>query len=114
MTGFAKVADQLIARHYARQQRTRLRPANRAEVGRLDWEEAKRLLERAIRRHGRDGRAEAVGELAQANDLLPRFVDRVRWAKLCEQPMQYVDRQYAEIWAELNHQANQQREEPAA
>jgi hypothetical protein len=115
MPGFAKVADQLIARHYARQQRNRLRSAPNAGGGeRLGWEEAKRLLERAVARHGRDGRAHAVGELAQANELLAEFVDRVRWARLCEQPMQYVDRQYAEIWAELNEQANQQREEPAA
>jgi hypothetical protein len=115
MPGFVRVADQLIARHYARQQRGRLRPAAKAGGGeRLGWEEAKRLLERAVARHGRDGRAEAVGELAQANELLAQFVDRVRWARLCEQPLQDVDRQYAEIWAELNHEANQQREEPAA
>jgi hypothetical protein len=62
MPGFAKVADQLIARHYARQQRGRLRSAPNPGGGeRLGWEEAKRLLERAVARHGRDGRAQAVG-----------------------------------------------------
>ena len=43
-----------------------------------------------------------------------QFVERVRWPALCEQPMQFVDRRYAELWAELSHEANQQREEHVA
>jgi len=32
---------------------------------------------------------------------------------LCEQPLRYVDRRYAELWAELIHQANEPQESAA-
>ncbi len=46
-------------------------------------------------------------ELAAHNALLVRFVERVKWSSLCEQPFRYVERRYAELWAELTDQANE-------
>ncbi len=84
--------------------------ANRPRLnGRSEWEEAKQSIQRAIQRHGRDGRAAALSELAEQNELLVRFVEKVRWSSLCGQEWRYVDRDYAELWAELVQQA-----EPAA
>ena len=40
-----------------------------------------------------------------------QFVERARWPALCEQPMQFVERRYADLWAELSQEANEQREE---
>ena len=115
MSGFAKVADQLIARAYARQQRlaTRLTPGP-STGERLGWEDAKQRLQKAIQRHGREGREGAMRELREQSPLLPRFVEQVRWGSLCEQPLQYVERRYAELWRELIEQVNEQGEEPAA
>ena len=112
MTGFANVADQLIARAYARRLRTepnRMRPR---AAGAPAWEEARQALQRAIQRHGRDGRRQALEELAAQSALLVRFVERVRWGSLCEQPFQYVERRYAELWGELVEQTNEPAEEP--
>ena len=39
------------------------------------------------------------------------FVERVRWTTLCEQPMRYSERRYAELWAELGQPGHQPREE---
>ena len=75
-------------------------------------EEAKRQLERAIQRHGRDRREQAIAELSARNPLLVVFVDRVRWAKLCERPIQFVER--AELWSEIVNQGRQARREPTA
>ncbi|MGH2887911.1 MAG: hypothetical protein ACRDPA_35325 [Solirubrobacteraceae bacterium] len=116
MPGFAKVADQLIVRAHARRLRARpfIKSLPGAPAGSLSREEARLALQRAIQRHGRDGRRRALDELAEQSQLLVRFVERVRWASLCEQPFQYVDRRYAEVWGELVTQANQHAQEPAA
>jgi len=59
--GFAKVADQLIARAYARQQRLAAQATPSMGGGeRLGWDEAKQQLQRAIQRHGRQGREQAL------------------------------------------------------
>ena len=115
MSGFAKVADQLIARAYARRMRAagRRGPADVIGGGR-SWAQARQALERAIQRHGREGRAEALLELAEQDELLVQFVERARWPALCEQPMQFVDRRYAELWAELSQEANEQGKEHVA
>ncbi len=115
MPGFAKVADRLIARAYARRQRAiaGLGRIGSAGYG-LGWEEAKQALERAVQRHGRDGRAAALEELAARSELLVRFVERVRWSVLCEQPMRFAERHYAELWAELGEKSNGPSAEHAA
>ncbi len=111
MPGFAKVADQLIARAYARRLRNGVPRASTPGADRApDWEEARQTLQRAIQRHGRDGRRQALEELAQHSELLVRFVERVRWGSLCEQPFQYVDRRYAHLWGELVEKANEHEE----
>jgi len=114
MPGFAKVADKLIARAHAR--RLRLSGRAGADPGRLGlgWQDAKLALERAVQRHGRDGRATALAELAAANPALAEFVERVRWSVLCEQPLRYAERRYAEIWAELTDNDSHAREDAAA
>jgi hypothetical protein len=115
MPGFAKVADQLIARAYARQQRLAIRSAPPPITGdRLGWEDAKQRLQRAIQRHGREGRGAALRELGEQSPLLARFVEQVRWGSLCEQPFQYVERRYAELWRELLEQGNEPGREHAA
>jgi hypothetical protein len=112
MPGFARVADQLIARAYARCIRASAHRHTQPDGGTtLRWEEAKRALERAIQRHGRDGRSQALDELREQNPLLVRFVERVRWMSLCEQPFQYVERRYAELWRELTCQVTSKGEE---
>ena len=114
MGGFAKVADQLIARAYARRQRTAVRRAPTGSgADARSWEDARHALERAIRRHGREGRAAALRELAARDELFVQFVERVRWGALCERPLQFVERRYAEPWAELVQQANDHQQEPA-
>jgi hypothetical protein len=114
MPGFAKVADKLIARAHAR--RLRLSGRTGADPGRhgLGWQDAKLALERAVQRHGRDGRTAALAELAAANPALAEFVERVRWSVLCEQPLRYAERRYAEIWAELTDHDSHAREDAAA
>jgi hypothetical protein len=114
MPGFAKVADQLIARAYARQQRRATRSTPGPSTGELGWEDAKQRLQRAIQRHGREGREGAVRELREQSPLLARFVERARWGSLCEEPFQYVERRYAELWRELVEQVNEQGEERVA
>jgi len=109
MPGFAKVANQLLARSYAREQRTRTAPPS-PRSGTLPWQEAKSLIERAVTRHGRDGRAPALTELSAHSSLLVRFVDQVRWPVLCEQPMRYAERQYAALWAQLADLEHDQKE----
>jgi hypothetical protein len=115
MNGFAKVADQLIARAYARRQRLAIRSAPQPKMEeRLGWEDAKQRLQRAIQRHGREGRESALRELGEHSPLLVRFVEQVRWGSLCEQPFQYVERRYAEVWRELVEHSNEQGGERAA
>jgi len=115
MPGFAKVADKLIARAHARRMRLAARgaPSVAGMEGGMGWQDARSKLEQAIKRHGRDGRTAALSELASASPLLPRFVERVRWTELCEQPMRYVERQYADVWAEITQQANETTERAA-
>jgi hypothetical protein len=112
MPGFGRVADQLIRRAYARRMRASAHwhtsPGSGAS---MPWGEAKRALERAIQRHGRDGRSKALDELRRQNPLLVRFVEHVRWTSLCEQPFQYVEGRYAELWRELTDQVTSQGEE---
>lgn len=112
MPGFAKLADKLLARAHARQLRLDARRAPGADDG-LGWPDAKAKLERAIRHHGREGRQAALRELGDASPLLPKFVERVRWSELCERPIRYVEREYAELWAELAKQANPPAERAA-
>jgi len=115
MPGFAKVADQLIARAYARRQRLGSQPTPSSGGGeRVGWDEAKQQLQRAIQRHGREGRDQALRELAEHSPLLVRFVEQVKWARLCEEPFQYTDRRYAELWRELAAQATENGKERAA
>ena len=109
MPGFAQVVDQLIARAYARGHRQITRSGG-AEVD-LGWTEAKEALERAVHRHGRDGRAPALVELGDRSELLVRFVERVRWAALCEQPMRFAEHRYAQLWADLVQNAKRAGEE---
>ena len=113
MPGFAKVADKLIARAHARQHRLGTRSTPGGTDHRMGWQDARVKLERAIQRHGREGRAAALRELESENPLLPRFIERVRWSELCEQPLRYVERKYAEIWAEIAQQANDPTEQAA-
>jgi len=113
LPAFEKVADQLIARHHARRHQTRS-PNKRATVDQLGWQDAKEHLQRAVQRYGRDHRDQALTELTAHDPLLVEFVHRVRWSALCEQPIQYVERRYAELWSEIVDQSRQQREEPAA
>jgi hypothetical protein len=113
MPGFSKVADKLIARAHARRLRLGARAAPGGTGAGMGWQDARIKLEQAIKRHGRDGRAAALSELASASPLLLKFVERVRWTELCEQPMRYVERQYADIWAEITQQANDTTERAA-
>ena len=98
--GFAKVADELLARHHARSRRTG-RPQAAAQPGEIGWAAARELLERAVQRHGRDDRAGALAELSEHSELLGVFVRRVRWSSLCEQPMRYSESRYCQLWSEL-------------
>jgi len=102
MRGFAAVVDQLLARHHARQRRSTpgLDATASAE---LDWARARELLERAIARHGRDNRTAALGELREHTELFAAFVEQVRWATLCEEPMRYSEPRYAQLWTQLAH-----------
>ena len=52
--------------------------------------------------------------LRQPTPLLAEFVERVRWSALCEQPMRYAERRYAELWAELTDHDSHAREDAAA
>ena len=79
----------------------------------LGWETANQRLQRAVQRHGREGRAAAVRELGEQSELLVRFVERVRCGSLCERPFEYIERTYKEIWAELVGQARETGEEKA-
>ncbi len=97
---FAKVADQLLARHHARSRRGGPPPAPGGPAG-MGWPAARELLERAVQRHGRDDRAGALAELAACSELFAAFVERVRWSTLCEQPMRYSASRYAQLWNEL-------------
>ena len=114
MPGFAKVADKLIARAHARRMRFSARASGGVADRGLSWQDAKVAIERAIRRHGRDGRAEALAELSAENPLLPQFVDRVKWSALCEQPLRYAEPRYAETWAALTNENTNGREDATA
>ena len=81
--GFAKVADELLARHHARSRRTG-RPQPAAQPGEIGWAAARELLERAVQRHGRDDRAGALAELSEHSQLLGGVRERVRWSSLCD------------------------------
>ena len=100
LPGFAKVADQLLARHHARSRRGGPAPAQVRAAG-IGWPAARELLERAVQRHGRDDRAGALAELATRDQRLVAFVERVRWSVLCEQSMRYSESRYAQLWNEL-------------
>jgi hypothetical protein len=113
LPAFEKVADQLIARQHARQHAPR-RPHERPTISGATWEQAKQLLERAIQRYGRDQRNQALAELAAHDPRLVDFVERVRWNTLCEEPIRFVERRYAELWSEITADAERQRKDPAA
>jgi len=112
LPAFEKVVDQLIARHHARARASRPGAAHPSTPDGLDWSAARQQLERAVQRHGRDQRDQALAELAACDLQLVEFVERVRWSTLCEQPMQFAERRYAELWSEIA--SRHQREETAA
>ena len=114
LPAFEQVCDQLIARQFARSSGRRSRRTAPGGGTRVSWSEARASLERAVQRHGRDGRDAALGELGEVDGLLVTFVDRVRWSVLCEQPMQFAERRYRDVWAELSAAAEEDREESAA
>jgi hypothetical protein len=113
LPAFEKVADQLIARRHARQHAPR-GARESSTIGRPSWERAKQLLERAIQRYGRDQRDQALAELRAHDPRLVEFVERVRWSTLCEEPIRFVERRYAEVWSEITAEVDRQRKEPAA
>jgi hypothetical protein len=45
---------------------------------------------------------------------MPQFVDRVKWSALCEQPLRYAERRYAETRAALTDENTKGREDAAA
>jgi hypothetical protein len=114
MPGLAKVADQLIARAYARRNRLERRPDAGGSAHAMRWPEARVHLESAVQRYGRDNRAAAVEALEAESKTLVEFVDRVRWGVLCEQPFRYAERRYEEIWAELTAPPTKPNVEAAA
>ena len=98
LPAFERVVDRLLARRHARQQQPRS-PTGRTSAS--GWEQARRELERAIGRYGRDQRQAALRDLADSDSRLVTFVERVRWAVLCEQPMRFSERRYRELWSEI-------------
>ncbi len=112
LPAFEKVVDQLIARHTPGRGRAGPGAAHPSTPDGLDWSAARQQLERAVQRHGRDQRDQALAELAACDPQLVEFVERVRWSTLCEQPMQFAERRYAELWSEIA--SRHQREETAA
>lgn len=70
------------------------------------WEQARQHLERAIQRHGRDHRDQALTELAAHDPMLVRFVERVRWSVLCDQAIQFSERRYIDLWSEIVREAD--------
>ncbi len=101
---FAKVADQLLARSYARAHRA----AGTGEG--VGWAEARQLLERAVRRYGRDHRSGALEELTAVDMRFVTFVDRVGWTTLCDEPVRYSEARYARLWSELTYEPHTDRE----
>jgi hypothetical protein len=101
---FEKVVDQLIVRRHARRQQRSTVGGPRPSAG--GWEDARQHLERAIQRHGRDHRDQALTELAAHDPLLVRFVERVRWSTLCDQQIQFAERRYIEMWSEIVREAH--------
>jgi len=100
MPGFAAIADDLIVRANAR----RLQKTGSSKTGGpggAGWSDARAALQRAIRRHGRDNPHAARTALIAHNPMFAAFLQQVRWTELCEDELRYVDRRYAEIWAEL-------------
>jgi hypothetical protein len=82
LAGFAKVADQLIARAYARRQRATTRPDRAGATGdALSREDAKQALERAVQRHGRAHASRAATSLTA-----PRRAPRSSRGEGAEQP----------------------------
>ena len=114
MPGFAKVADKLIARAHARRLRLSARRAAPSRSQGSSWQDAKVAIERAIQRHGRDGRAEALAELSAENPAAAAVRRPSPWSALCEQPLRYAERRYAETWAALTDQTAHGREDAAA
>jgi DnaB-like helicase N terminal domain/DnaB-like helicase C terminal domain len=98
LPAFERVVDRLLARRHGRQQLPRSPTGCTNASG---WEQARRELERAIGRYGRDQRQAALRDLADSDSRLVTFVERVRWAVLCEQPMRFSERRYRELWSEI-------------
>jgi hypothetical protein len=110
---FEQVCDQLLARQHARKASRRNHTPTPASHGHVSWPDARAALERAIQRYGRDGSEKALDELVAVDGMFVQFVGQVRWSVLCEQPMQFAERRYKDIWAELSAAADT-REESAA
>ena len=85
---FAKVIDQLLASSYARP------PSDcdgiHRSVRRLRVDRARQLLERVVRRDGRDQRSGELDELAASDTRFVKFIDRVVWMTLCDEPVQDI------------------------
>jgi hypothetical protein len=100
MPGFAAIADDLIVRANARRlHQTASRQTS--GPGAAGWSDARAALARAIRRHGRDNSRAARTELIAHNPRFAAFLEQVRWTELCQDELRYVERRYAQIWAEL-------------
>ncbi len=76
----------------------------------MGWPQARQELERAIQRHGRDQRDRALSELAEVDPRLVRFVERVRWSTLCEQPLRFVEQRYSQLWSDITQEALMRQE----
>jgi len=111
LPAFEQVCDQLIVRQHARSASRRNHTPTAANH--VSWADARAALEKSVQRYGRDGRDKALDELTAIDGMFVQFVDQVRWSVLCEQPMQFAERRYKDIWADLSAVADT-REESAA
>jgi len=91
MPGFARVVDELIFRAHSASRNGRSPSQASTAPGVLPWPQARARLEQVIRRHGAERRDAAIAELAQESALYERFILRVRWSRLCEEPLHYPD-----------------------
>jgi hypothetical protein len=109
---FAKIADQLLARSYARAHRATATGLAGTGEG-VGWTEARQLLERAVRRYGRDHRSGALEELTAVDMRFVIFVDRVGWTTLCDEPVRYSEARYSQLWSDLRHKPRTAHREDA-
>jgi hypothetical protein len=101
MPGFARVVDELLFR--AGSEATRVQAAAQRHPG-IPWGLARTRLERAIHRHGKDGREEALSELEQESPLYGAFIKSLTWHTICAQPLHYG--QFQQAWEALAGQGD--------